>query len=169
MKEIERKWLFNMDKVPDYMSLTRTAYSQAYLVATDSIEVRIRKKQVNFIGSKAACPESWALTVKSGGDLTRVEVQKELSQAEFEELKSINNLTDKDFINKERLVINVNGYYLAVGLVDMGTKHEFCYGEIEFPTEKEANEFVVPEWFGKEVTYDTSYKMKNYWNRTRGE
>lgn len=24
-----------------------------------------------------------------------------------------------------------------------------------------------PDWFGKEVTYDGYYKMKNFWNRTR--
>ncbi|WP_315078608.1 hypothetical protein [uncultured Clostridium sp.] len=30
-----------------------------------------------------------------------------------------------------------------------------------------AKKFTPPTWFGKDVTNDKSYKMKNYWKRTR--
>ena len=33
--------------------------------------------------------------------------------------------------------------------------------ETEFKSEKEANEFIVPNWYGKEITYDKRYKNKN--------
>ena len=33
--------------------------------------------------------------------------------------------------------------------------------EVEFETEEEANLFALPEWFGREVTYDKRFKNKN--------
>ena len=33
--------------------------------------------------------------------------------------------------------------------------------EVEFESEKEANNFKPPKWFGKEVTYNLEYKNKN--------
>ena len=57
---------------------------------------------------------------------------------------------------------------LEVALVDAGTEWEFYYAEIEFPTEQDAKDFVVPAYFGEEITYNKDYKMKNFWKRTRG-
>jgi adenylate cyclase len=33
--------------------------------------------------------------------------------------------------------------------------------EVEFKTEEESDQFVIPNWFGKEVTDDEKYKNKN--------
>ena len=79
----------------------------------------------------------------------------------------VGNFSESDLINKFYYTIPINNYVLTVGMVDKDTINEFCYGEIEFKDEQEANNFIAPKWFGKEVTYDKSYKMKNYWKRTR--
>ena len=52
-------------------------------------------------------------------------------------------------------------------VLDEGTDHSFIYGEIEFKSEEDAKKFEAPVWFGKEVTYDEYYKMRNYWKRCR--
>ena len=45
----------------------------------------------------------------------------------------------------------------------------FIYAEIEFSSEEDAKNFKLPDFLDwEEVTYDENYKMKNYWNRTRG-
>ncbi len=33
--------------------------------------------------------------------------------------------------------------------------------EVEFDSEKKADEFVPPDWFGKEVTNEASYKNRS--------
>ena len=53
--------------------------------------------------------------------------------------------------------------------MDPGSESEFIYAEIEFESEEAANEFLKPDFLGEEVTNDDSYKMKNYWKRTRIE
>ena len=162
-REIERKWLFNLEDVPRELSPTITHYRQAYISVEP--EVRIRSKIVETNEEQAE--ETYMLCIKSAGALTRVEVQKELTYSEFKDLMFVGNLQESDFIQKHYYTIPVGGYELTVGIVDKGTPDEFCYGEIEFPNEEAANAFIPPSWFGEDVTNDPSYKMKNYWSRTR--
>lgn len=165
--EIERKWLFDINKVPVEKSPTVTYYAQTYLDTNP--EVRIRSKLVKgnpkycFYDDVACQGPTYALTIKGNGGMSRVEVQKELTKEEFEDLKSIKSLNDNDFIHKSYYTILVDQYVLTVGTVDEGKPSEFCYGEIEFSSEEEAKLFTAPEWFGEEVTCNQAYKMKNYW------
>lgn len=162
-REIERKWLFNLEDVPRELSPTLTHYRQAYL--SSEPEVRIRSKIVEQCGELGE--ETYMLCLKSVGALTRIEVQKPLSYAEFKDLMILGGLQESDFVQKHYYTIPIGDYQLTVGIVDEGTPSEFCYGEIEFPSEEAANAFIPPSWFGKDVTNDPSYKMKNYWFRTR--
>lgn len=171
--EIERKWLFDKNKIPIHLSKTITYYTQAYLSIDP--EVRIRTKLIkgneinntddvsyNTIVSK---DETYMICLKSNGTMSRQEVQKELTKEEFESLKIIGNLKDEDFVYKKYWTIPIDKYILTVGVVMEDSPFEFCYGEIEFPSEEEAKKFVTPDWFGKDVTNDKSYKMKNVWNK----
>ena len=162
-REIERKWLFNSQDIPRKLSPTITHYRQAYINLEP--EVRIRSRIVERDGELGE--ETYKLCLKSTGALSRIEVQKELSFNEFKDLMLLGNLKESDFAQKHYYTIPVSGYELTVGVVDEGTPNEFCYGEIEFPSEEAANAFVPPSWFGEDVTNDSSYKMKNYWARTR--
>lgn len=167
--EIERKWLFDENKIPKGKSSTITLYKQSYLSVEP--EVRIRAKQV--LANKdcpehdnICCkPETYMLCIKGNGGISRIEVQKELTEKEFNELMQVGNLTDERFVHKAYYTIPIGKYLLTVGAVDKGLPSEFCYGEIEFEDEESAKNFKAPDWFGKEVTNDSSYKMKNYWKR----
>ncbi|MDF2841655.1 MAG: adenylate cyclase [Herbinix sp.] len=162
--EIERKWLFDdlfyRDIKEDVKRVGYNRYGQAYLSICP--EIRIRWKQ-GLNGEK-----SYKLCVKSKGKIERIEVEKDLTEDEFNQLMIVGNLKAEDFIIKDTLLFeDAGGNILAVGNTDIYRDTRFVYGEIEFKSVEEANAFVTPEWFGKEVTEDDYYKMANYWKRTR--
>jgi CYTH domain-containing protein len=163
--EIERKWLFNIKEVPIGLSNTLTHYKQAYISVEP--EVRIRSKSVESAVYDKRKSESYALCIKGNGSLARHEIQRSITKEEFEALKEIGNINDEMFIRKHYYTIPIGTYDLTVGVVDERSSSEFCYGEIEFESETEALQFQPPFWFGKEITDDSNYKMKNYWKRTR--
>ena len=156
MLEIERKFL--MDGFPIGLELiSEVEVEQGYI--SFEPELRIRKALDKRTGKE----EFW-LTLKGEGDLTRREVETEISSdfyydtADFLEVR---------MIQKEYRKYRLGEWKLEVSLVDPGTDWEFFYAEIEFPTEKDAKDFVVPAYFGREITFNEDYKMKNYWKRTR--
>ena len=73
----------------------------------------------------------------------------------------------KPLIHKDYRKYIVDGNVLECSVVDPEMNTEFCYGEVEFNNEKDASEFEWPFEGATDVTYDKSYKMKNYWLRTR--
>lgn len=159
--EIERKWLFDSEKAPEEVKkLGEYYYAQAYL----SVEPEFRIRSKRNVGEKET---TYVLCIKSKGTLERVEVQKKLTEEEFKSLMIVGNLKEEDFIHKHIYVYDIEGKKLTLGRADVGRSTEFIYGEIEFESVEEAKEFEAPSWFGKEVTEDLSYKMANFWKRTR--
>lgn len=153
--EIERKFLF--DKIPKELSIVKKYYvEQGYLSIEP--EVRIRKKQSDSEALYIIC-------IKSNGELIREEVEINIPQGQYNTLK---NIIDKEFITKEFYEFKLyDGNILEFSIVDKEMATEFMYGEVEFMSVEDANNFKVPEFFGQEVTYDKDYKMKNYWKKTR--
>ena len=95
-----------------------------------------------------------------------MEIKNSLEKEFYEEAVK---LVKNPMIQKEYRAYEIGEYILEVCLVDPGTENEFYYGEVEFPSEKEANEFEPIPCLGKEVTLNANYKMKNYWLRTRAD
>ena len=164
--EIERQWLFDIDKAPMHSCFAYKDMEQSYLSLEP--EVRLRKETPNLVFEIAfeTCTTYW-ITIKGNGDLSREEINKQITKEEYEALKRIGNITEDKIIRKIHWNYYIYQYKLELNIVDKGTENEFCYGEIEFSSEEEALAFEPLDWFGKEVTYDNSYKMKNYWKRTR--
>ena len=164
--EIERQWLFDINKVPERFCFCHKDMEQSYLSLEP--EVRLRKETPNLIFELVlkSDPTYW-ITIKGNGDLSREEINKEITKEEYEALKRIGNITEDKVIKKIHWETYIDQYKLELNIVDKGTENEFCYGEIEFGSEEEALAFEPLDYFGEEVTYDNSYKMKNYWKRTR--
>ena len=159
--EFERKWLFENEKAPESIKiLGEYLYKQAYISVDPEVRIRSRLK----VGEEN---KTYALCIKSKGDLERIEVQKELTEKEFHELMIVGHISEDKFICKHFYRYKIGKYELTLGRVDSGKDTEFCYGEIEFESKEEAESFKAPEWFGKEVTEDKNFKMSNYWKRTR--
>ena len=157
MLEIERKFL--MDGFPEGLDLISEVEIEQGYVSFDP-EVRIRKA-VN----KKTGKEEFYLTIKGDGDLTRNEIETSISSDFYYDTA---DFLDVRMIQKDYKKYKLGPWKFEVALVDPGTDWEFFYGEIEFPTEEDARNFVVPSYFGREITFNEDYKMKNYWKRTRG-
>lgn len=153
--EIERKWL--LERVPTDFPVIQQAIIEQNYISIDP-EVRIRKKQISGI-----CTTCY-LDLKSSGQLKRKEISVPISEEKY---KEISRMIMMKPIIKNWSLIQVNDEQLEISIVDPGTNNQFIYAEVEFDSEEDANNFVMPIKTVKEVTYDDTYKMKNYWKRTR--
>ena len=154
--EIERKFL--IDALPADLPLKREyQVYQAYL----SLDPEVRIRRIAKSGQDIA----FSLTIKSGHGLVREEVEFDISKAHFYALAK---MVEHSFISKDYWVYQLpDGLELECSLVDKGTVSEFMYAEIEFPSVDVAEEFSALPIFKQEVTEDPSYRMKNYWEKTR--
>lgn len=154
--EIERKFL--MQGFPEGLELLRQVEIwQGYLSMTP--EVRIHRAKDQRTGK-----EDFRLTIKGDGSLVRTEIITDVEESFFQE--AIGLLPGK-MIYKDYRSYRLGDNVLEVCCVDPGTPETFYYGEIEFDSEEEANSFPVPDFLVQDVTRDSYYKMKYYWERTR--
>ncbi|MGI6008277.1 MAG: CYTH domain-containing protein [Ruminococcus sp.] len=138
--EIERKFLIS--RLPENLEqYSHMKIEQAYL-CTDPV-VRIRRQDDKYI-----------LTYKSKGFLAREEYNLPLNEKAYLHLKS---KADGIILSKTRYLIPLDGE-LTIELDVFNAPYEDLYlAEVEFPSEKEASEFLPPSWFGEEVTYSPLY------------
>lgn len=154
--EIERKFLLNSFPTDLPLKEEFQVY-QAYLSIDP--EVRIRR---NVVGGQ---DWAWFIAVKSNGEMVRREVEIPISKDRFYALAE---MVTQPFITKNFRIYQLpNGLELECSHVDEGRNTEFMYAEVEFPSVQAAEDFVPPPNFIADVTSDSSYKMKNYWKRTR--
>jgi adenylate cyclase len=139
--EIERKFL--VDRRPSDIGLTSAALRQGYLVIGDDGEARIRD-----------AGGAYTLTVKSRGSLSREEHEIPLSREQFDELWPA---TLGRRLEKTRHEFALDGMAAALDIFE-GDLDGLATVEVEFPSVSAAHAFVPPEWFGREVTEDASYK-----------
>ena len=155
--KIERKFL--MKSFPDdrLILMDTVIINQAYL----SVEPEVRIKSETHKNR----PSNFTQTIKSGGTLTRTVIKIAIKYKQFE---AILKLIDKATIQRDyRVYILEDGSKLKVSHVD----NAWFYGEIKFKNELKAKKWnptdIMKEYIIKEVTFDSYYKMKNYWERTR--
>lgn len=136
--EIERKFLVDVRPPADECG-NGVHFRQGYLAEDGDVAVRIR-----------ITPSSAILTVKAGKGLIRTEVESMLSLEQGEALWAH---TAGRQLTKVRYRIAVDG---GVAELDVyaGTLDGLVTVEVEFATEGEANAFVAPSWFGRELTGD---------------
>lgn len=142
-QEIERKFL--VERVPFPLEQYPVKHiQQGYIVIDeDGFEVRVRKAN-----------ERHTLTMKSGTDMARVEVENELTQDEFNALWP---LTGERHIMKSRYEVPHNNHIVEVD-VFKGALTGLVTAEIEFATVESAAQFIGPNWLGVEVTFVKEYK-----------
>ncbi|ATO48549.1 hypothetical protein P4V86_03295 [Brevibacillus laterosporus] len=161
-KEIERKFLvLNPEEVlaQDYRIVTNTMTYQSYL-ATGNSEVRVRHTEMQDDNNQTI-DHHYFLTIKHGLGLVRDELENRISQNTYYQ---ISDLIPEKHISKRRkeLSIEIDGVERLVEFDHYEDINTFII-EIEFPSEEEAEKFIPPSWFGKEVTEDKSYKAQNIW------
>lgn len=138
--EIERKFLL------DYLPVNIDKYKKNDIKQTYiSYEPELRLMQMD---------NKFFLTKKIGNGMIREEYETEINSEFYNFLiNGINNT-----IYKTRYFIPLSIKTIA----EIDVYHNKLDGlktvEVEFETEEEANNFEVPNWFGKEVTNDKKYK-----------
>ena len=146
-REIERKWL--VDKVPfELKGYECHEIEQAYLSMSPT--VRVRKEN-----------EDYYLTYKGS---RKMEGNSDLSHSEYnlpldrESYLHLREKRDGILIVKKRYLIPLESGFTAEFDVFDEPYEGLLLVEVEFGSEKEAEAFVAPEWFGEDVTGVDKYK-----------
>lgn len=138
--EIERKYL--VKELPKQLSsYVYHDIEQAYL-CTNPV-VRIRRQDDTYI-----------LTYKSSGMLSREEYNLPLTKESYDHLKE---KADGNVITKRRFLIPLTEELTAELDLFSGVFDGMVLAEVEFPTEEAANRFTPPDWFSEEVTFRKEY------------
>lgn len=138
--EIERKFLIK--QLPeDLNSYPFQTLEQAYL-CTDPV-VRVRRSD-----------DTYTLTYKSKGLMSREEYNLPLTRESYEHLKA---KADGNIIRKKRFRIPLpEELTIELDLFDDPFKG-LILAEVEFISEEQAKAFLPPDWFGEEVTWSVKY------------
>lgn len=132
--EIERK--FMVKEIPaKYLNQTPMEYERYYIYVGVDIELRVQKK-----GNKYEMERK----VKSG-ELSRDTLKIPITEGEFTALSK--NIT-KALLRRSYLLENSNFSTKEYA----GDYHGLIRAEFEFNNEKEAKNFISPEWCGNEIT-----------------
>lgn len=141
--EIERKFL--VKKLPKNLKqFQKHEIWQDYLyIKSNQDEARIRQQDNKYFK-----------TAKIGKGKIRHELESEISKQEFDKLsKQTLNLP----IKKTRYLIPYKNHLLELNLFH-GKLKGFKMVEVEFKSLTESNEFLPPDWLGKEITNDKRYR-----------
>ena len=142
--EIERKFLIK--QIPEgCTSFPCRQIEQAYL-NTDPV-VRVRRDN-----------DDYYLTYKGKGLLSREEYNLPLNKEAYEHLLA---KADGNIITKKRYEIpDGTGKTIELDLFE-GVFSGLTLAEVEFESIEEANAYIPPSWFTKDVTMDAAYHNSN--------
>lgn len=139
--EIERKYLLkslpaNLESYPYHK------IEQGYL-CTDPV-IRIRKQD-----------EDYYLTYKGKGLMVREEYNLPLTKKSYQSLKT---KVDGNVISKTRYLIPISDTELTIELDIFDAPFApLELAEVEFSSKEDADSFIPPDWFAKDVTLDKKY------------
>ena len=142
--ECERKFIVDRLPLAEVLGFSLDAGShlrQGYLAEENGVVLRVR-----IITD--ADVTSAVITVKAGGGLSRTEVEVPVPLDEADELWSYTNGRQIDKV-RHRVPL---GAHVAELDVYGGELAGLLTVEVEFDSDNAADEFVPPDWFGREVT-----------------
>ena len=138
--EIERK--FTVKTIPPNLSdYPCRKLEQGYL--NTAPVVRVRRED-----------DDYYLTYKGKGFLVREECNLPLTQEAYLHLRE---KADGLIITKDRYLIPYDDKLTIELDIFSGPLAPLVLAEVEFPTVEEANAFIAPDWFDKDVTNDPSF------------
>ncbi len=140
--EIERKYL--LDTLPDDIKqLPYAIIRQGYINTDSHCEVRVRAKG-----------DDCFLAIKQGSGLVRTEVEIVISENQFNDLWG---LTANKRVEKTRYNMQSGSSLIEID-VYLNSLAPLMSAEVEFTSVDESRLFIVPAFFGREVTHDKAYR-----------
>ena len=142
--EIERKYL--VSEVPANLKDYHCRVIEQGYLSTHPV-IRVRKDN-----------DSYYLTYKGSGMMAREEYNLPLTAESYEHLLA---KADGNIITKRRYEIpDGTGKTIELDLFE-GVFSGLTLAEVEFESIEEANAYIPPSWFTKDVTMDASYHNSN--------
>ncbi|MBE5922368.1 MAG: CYTH domain-containing protein [Lachnospiraceae bacterium] len=138
--EIERKFLIK--SLPENLENYPSSHLQQGYLSTGPV-VRVRKDD-----------DTYTLTYKGGGMMMREEYNLPLNKQSYEHLLA---KADGNIITKRRYRIPFDERHTIELDIFEGRFEGLVLAEVEFETKEEAENFLPPDWFGEDVTYDRCY------------
>lgn len=138
--EIERKFL--VKELPGNLKEYECHQIEQGYLCTKTPVIRIRRSDTKY-----------TLTYKGEGLMVREEHNLPLTKEAYEHLRE---KADGILITKKRYKIPYQKYLIELDIFE-GELAPLELAEVEFKTEKEAEEFVPPKWFAEDVTYSGKY------------
>lgn len=138
--EIERKYLVGTlpANLTEYKSYK---IEQAYISRKPTI--RIRKRDNEYF-----------LTVKGKGKISKIEYELNITKEEYENLLE---KIDGKIIKKTRYIIPIHNNLIAELDVFEDYLDGLIFAEVEFDNKKMCDDFIKPDWFGKDVSLEKGY------------
>lgn len=155
--EIERKYL--LDEYPAALieegSLVvemEQLIEQTYLALDEDQELRVRKL-VDVQTGKV----EFTHTFKKGFGLAREEIEYSISAGLYEQVVQAHGAIP---LTKRRVTARWGDRLVEI---DNYSEVNLLVLEVEFPTLEEAEAFVPPAWFGKDISTEKQYSNKKVW------
>ena len=140
--EIERKFLVKNINELDLSKYNHKTITQDYLYIDRFTAIRKRKICENNINK-------FTYTIKTAKvGISVNEIEREITEAEYNNLPINNNYNT---IEKERYIIPYENYKIELD-VFTGVYTGLVFAEIEFPSEAEAFNLELLNWFGTEIS-----------------
>ena len=157
-KEIERKLLVDMNSLPNLTLVNYMDITQGYLPGlTRSYVFRLRQV-LHMKSDKTIIGEDYYQTIKGSGSMVRDEYEVSLMTQQFQTLWP---LCQSITLHKHRFDIShqmTDGdkvhYHLDRYLHELSGFHTI---EVEFQNIEDCENYIVPDWFGREVTEVKGY------------
>lgn len=141
--EIERKFLIK--ELPNDLDTYKYhIIEQAYLTYEPTI--RVRKEDDNYY-----------MTYKGSGLIAHEEYNLPLTKESYFILKE---KAEGNVISKKRILIPYNEHIIELDIF-LGSLAPLIIAEVEFSSLEEANSFIPPTWFEKDVTDNKEYYNSN--------
>ena len=125
---------------------------QTYLALDQNEEIRVRR-----IVDLASGQVEYTHTFKRGNGLTREEIEYSISAGIYQQMMDAFQAVP---LTKDRITADWNGRTVEIDIYD---QLELTVLEVEFESEEEANSFVPPAWFGKDISTERQYSNKTVW------
>ena len=164
--EIERKWM--VKNWPSEEMGLPLLYEQSMRQGYISVRPTVRIREEAMTGGNT----EYVLCFKSGTGLVRKEIEMSIPKDKFLELEDLIGLPLIPKVRRTYLL--PDGRHLEVNHVDEGLPTEFWYAEIEYTSEKQAQDWdaasvssVLADYLNDDVTQQPNQTMGAYWIITR--
>ena len=148
--EIERKYIIRkMDISFNYKKYDSIKITQGFIYLKPAVRIR-KSNDKYYFAIKSKPPKN----IKAMDDLVRTEYEIEIPKKAF---MHFSKYVIGHMIKKTRYLIPFNKYTIELDVFE-GEFKGLIYAEVEFNSVKEAEEFLPPIWFYKNVTGINKYK-----------